>query len=260
MKIGILSKRTIFLTGKIKRYLEKKGHEVEIFTYDNLVLDKNLLKKDFFILKSKKLFFFYAGYFLEAFKIPVIPRTDITSKIKNRIDAYNLIKEAGLLQPFFYYGTLKGLERELKENDFPLVQKPIVGSHSRGVKILRSKEELKGDSEDLIYLQEYVEGVHYNVYFIGDEICPLQKPPLSHEHVPMNLIPLTDDVKEIVLKWKDKYNQLFGHLDIIREKGTNKLFVVDPGSFPVFVNWKLKSNPAERICELILEEYQRVKE
>ena len=52
---------------------------------------------------------------------------------------------------------------------------------------------------------------------------------------------------------------MFGHLDIVREESNNKLYVVDPGSFPEFSNWKCSISPVESICKLILEKYENLK-
>ena len=48
MNIGILSKRTTTFAGRMKAYYENQGHTVKIYTADNLCINKNLLKHDFF--------------------------------------------------------------------------------------------------------------------------------------------------------------------------------------------------------------------
>lgn len=99
MNIGILSKRKTMMAGKLKAHLENKGYIVSIYTLEDLVINKSLLNHDFFILKSKSLFFLYAGYFLEANNIPVIPKPDVSFIQKNRIQSHFLIKKLGLLCP-----------------------------------------------------------------------------------------------------------------------------------------------------------------
>ena len=110
-------------------------------------------------------------------------------------------------------------------------------------------------------MERFINGIHYNVYFIDDEICTLIKPPLSHEHVDMKLIETPDDIRNIINKWRNFFNGelMFGHLDIVREESNNKLYVVDPGSFPEFSNWKCSISPVESICKLILEKYENLK-
>ena len=72
MKIGILSKRKGHLAGEIQKNLELRGHEVKLFTANDLNVNEMLLNRDLYILKSKHLLYLYAGFFLEANKIPVI--------------------------------------------------------------------------------------------------------------------------------------------------------------------------------------------
>ena len=108
-------------------------------------------------------------------------------------------------------------------------------------------------------MEEFIEGTHYTVYFIGDEICVMEKIPLANEHSEMTKRDLSKEIKQIIMKWKNCYNLLFGHLDIVQEKKTNKHFVVDTGSFPEFTNWKCGGDPVSIIGNLILEEYKKIK-
>jgi len=108
-------------------------------------------------------------------------------------------------------------------------------------------------------MEKYIEGTHYTVYFIGDEICAMEKIPLANEHSEMIKRELSKEIKQIILNWKNKYNILFGHLDIVKEKNTNKHFVVDTGSFPEFTNWKCSGDPVSLIGNLILKEYWNLK-
>jgi glutathione synthase/RimK-type ligase-like ATP-grasp enzyme len=258
MKIGILSKRKTHLTGNMKGYYESKGHEVTIFTADNLCINESLLKNDFYILKSKQIFYLYAGYYLEAHNVPVIPETDISFKIKNRIESQLLLRKANILTPDFYIGTLETLKIQLKNKNFPLIAKPIMGSGSRGVKFIKAHQDLDLiNTDDYIYVEKFIEGTHYIIYFIGDDICSCEKTPLVNEHTDAKHIEITKDMRQIVYKFKNSYNLLFGHLDIVKEKNTGKIFVVDPGSFPEFSNWKCKVDTVPLLCNLILEEFNK---
>jgi hypothetical protein len=259
MNIGILSKRKTMMAGKLKSYLENKGFTVSVFTLENLVIDKSLLDYDFFILKSKSLFFLYAGYFLEANNIPVIPKPHISFLQKNRIQSYFMMKKIGLLCPEIYLGTSDTFRSNL--NDFPYILKPIMGSGSKGVRIIKSNEDLMNYNNEILYMERFINGLHYIVYFIGNNICTLIKPPLSNEHVDMKKINTPEDIKNLIEIWKDYFNGdlLFGHLDIVREENSNQLYVVDPGSFPEFTNWKCEGSPPEKICDLILEYVKKLK-
>ncbi len=260
MNIGILSKRTTMMTGKIKDYFENEGYNVSIFTLENLAINESLFNNDFYILKSKSLFFIYAGYYLEANDIPVIPDPHISFKQKNRIASHSLLKSIGFLAPDIYLGTLEIFKDRLQSKDFPLILKPIMGSGSRGVRIIESIEDLNNGNNKILYLEKYIEGIHLNVYFIDDVICTLVKAPLANEHTDMEKIKTPNDIKKLINKWKNYFNGkvLFGHLDLIREHNSNRLFTVDVGTFPEFSQWQIDNiSPVKTICDLILKQVRK---
>jgi hypothetical protein len=261
MNIGILSKRTTNLAGEIKKFYENKGFNVAIYTLENLSINENLFNNDFYILKSKNLFFLYAGFFLKANDIPVIPNPQVSFMQKNRIQSHFLLEKAGLLTPRFYLGTLETLINQLYSKNFPLILKPIMGSGSKGVKVINSVQDLKTEDKKILYLEDFITGIHYNVYFIGNRICTLIKPPLSNEHVDMEKVKTPKDIEDLIKKWRLFLgeNSLFGHLDIVRDESSKALYVVDPGSFPEFTNWKCNSTPVKEICNLILDQVGRLK-
>jgi glutathione synthase/RimK-type ligase-like ATP-grasp enzyme len=259
MKIGILSKRKSNFAGEIQKYLEINGHEVKIFTADDLIINENLLNRDLYILKSKHLLYLYAGYFLEANMIPVIPNTTISYTHKNRVESYFSMKKLGLLCPKIFMGTFKTLKSQLQESNFPLISKPMHGSGSKGVKVYNSLQDFNIPTENYLYLENFIKGTHYLAYFIDNEICICKKKPLSNEHQETELIESDKEIEKYLIKWKEKYNLLFGHLDLVRETNTNKLYVVDAGTFPEFSNWKRETDPTSKICDLILEEYRNLK-
>ncbi|MFW9826800.1 MAG: RimK family alpha-L-glutamate ligase [Candidatus Thorarchaeota archaeon] len=260
MNIGILSKRKTMMAGKLKKCLEDKGYKVQIYTLENLAINENLLKHDLYILKSKSLFFLYAGYYLEAHNKIVIPKPHFSFLQKNRIQSHFTLKKAGLNTPEIYLGTVETFKNQLKSNSFPLIKKPIMGSGSKGVELIKSLKDLKSKEDGILYLEKFIKGIHYTVYFIENNICTLIKPPLSHEHVHMKKGETTADIREVIKKWRDffKGEILFGHLDIVREESNNKLYVVDPGSFPEFTNWKCELSPVEEICNLIINKVKNI--
>jgi glutathione synthase/RimK-type ligase-like ATP-grasp enzyme len=259
MKIGILSKRTGNFTGKIQSYFENNGHQVRIFSAANLCINESLLENDFYILKSKNMLYLYAGYFLEANKIPVIPDTNLSQTHKDRIESYFAIKKTGLLVPSVYIGAPNTLKSNLLPSHFPLISKPIFGSGSKGLRRYNTIKDFSLDEEEPIYLEKYIAGTHYIAYFIENDFCVCKKKPFSNEHSEMKLIEPDDEIEEYLKKWKQKYNLLFGHLDIIKENKTNRLYVVDAGTFPEFSNWKHEMDPVSKICDLIVKKYQEIR-
>ncbi|MFX0077005.1 MAG: RimK family alpha-L-glutamate ligase [Candidatus Hermodarchaeota archaeon] len=258
MKIGILSKRTEKFTGKIKRYFESRGHQVSVYTANNLCINDSLLENDFYILKSKHLLYLYAGHFLEANKIPVIPNTNISYIHKDRIESYFALKKIGLLVPSTYMGYVNTLKSKLQSSHFPLISKSIFGSGSRGLKVYNSIKYFDFQGEEPLYLEKFIEGNHYLAYFIENHICICEKQPLTNEHSEMTLIESDKEIEKCLMNWKNKNKLLFGHLDLVRENNTNKLYVVDAGTFPEFTNWKYQINPVSSVCELIIKQYQEI--
>jgi glutathione synthase/RimK-type ligase-like ATP-grasp enzyme len=259
MNIGILSKRKGNFAEEIQKYLEIKGHKVKIITADDLIVNEMLLNRDLYILKSKHLIYLYAGYFLESNMTPVIPNTTISYIYKDRVESYFSMKSMGLLCPEIFMGSFKTLKSQLKESSFPLISKPMFGSGSKDVSVYNSLQDFDVLSENYLYLENFIQGTHYLAYFIENEICICEKKPLANEHQETELIESDKEIEKYLIKWKEKYNLLFGHLDLVREANTNKLFVVDAGTFPEFSNWKHDKNPALKICDLILKEYRILK-
>ena len=210
MKIGILSKRKTMLAGEIKIYLENKGFKVKIYTLKNLIINETLLNNDFYILKSKSLFFLYAGYFLDAHHKPVFPKPQVSLVQKNRIQSHLAAERAGLINPIIYLGTAKTLRKKLNSDHFPLILKPLMGSGSKGVKLIKTAKHMPLNSNRILYLEKYINGIHYNIYFIQDEICSLIKPPLSDEHVEMEKIETPKDITEIIKKWQNFFHNMNG--------------------------------------------------
>jgi len=243
----------------MNNYYQNKGFSVKVYTQKNLSINDTLVENDFFILKTKKLQFLYAGYFLESKGIPVIPNTNISFKCKNRIEASFLLKNLSFNVPQILLGSYEALQKNLDKLSFPLISKPIMGSGSRGVKLINSFHDIKRDFNKIFYLEKFITGIHYLVYFINDRICVGEKIPLVNEHNSVKVIETPSDIRDIIFKWKKAYNLLFGHLDIVRETSSNKLYIVDPGSFPEFSNWKCEDEPISMICDLIIERYKNIK-
>lgn len=254
MRIGLLSKKTGVETFiyNLSKFLEKRGYTIELISENNLTIDNTLNRNDFYILKSKSLIYLYAAFFAEKLQIPVFPDPKLALKHKDRIESYYLIKNLNLKTPKFYMGTPEILKRRLKDENYPIILKPIMGSGSRGIKVVKTKNEFNSVSKKLYYFQEYISGIHYLVYFIRNETCILKKPPFSNEHVPMELISPQKDILEIVKKWRNACDHPFGHLDMVRDENTNELYIVDVGCFPEFSNWKGKNHAIELVGEIIL--------
>lgn len=256
VRIGILSKRTNTFAGRMKDYLETLGHNVKIYTLNNLCINKALLEEqDYFILKSKKLIYLNAGFFIKANNIPIFPDPELTFKHKNRIQAHYLLKQAGLESPDFFIGSKNALKNHIDNIDLPLVSKSFMDSGSLDVSFINKNSNLSSLGEHIVYFERKVKGKHYIIYFIENDISVSEKPPLSTEHAEMKQITPTKSMIKIVEKWRKTHDVPFGHLDVIQEDSSEKIVVVDPGNFPEFVNWKGKDDPCPKVCNIILKRF-----
>lgn len=260
MRIGILSKRETGLTERLSDFFVRNGHIVSIFTETNLRVNSSLFNNDFFILKSKQLLYLYAGYFIQANNIPVIPDPIISYTHKHRIESYYFLKKCGLKTPHIFMGTSQSIRNQLKPSDYPLIIKPLMGSGSKGISVIKTSKELMNFNNKILYCEKYIKGTHYLAYFIDDQICVGEKQPFANEHGKTKIITPETDIKEALMLWRKKNNLLFGHLDMIREDKTNDLIVVDPGTFPEFSNWIGSNDIVQKISKLILKRYNEIRD
>ncbi|MHA1764613.1 MAG: ATP-grasp domain-containing protein [Promethearchaeota archaeon] len=261
MQIGIFIKNTkkTSFSWKLKEFLENHDYIIELIDERKLNINSILKDNDFIILKSKSFLFLQAAFYLEQIHVPVFPDPIIAFKHRDRIEAYYLIKNLNLNTPPFYMGTMKTIEKKLNKDDFPIILKPLMSSGSKGIQLIKSKEMLNLNSDKICYFQKFIKGTHYLAYFIQDEACLLEKPPLSDEHAPMKQVPLDIEVQKIIKLWKTVYDISFGHLDLIKEEKTNIYYIVDVGCFPEFTNWRGKNTADELIGKIILNKIKQVK-
>ncbi|MBN1801294.1 MAG: hypothetical protein JW891_07295 [Candidatus Lokiarchaeota archaeon] len=255
-RIGILSKRTTTFAGRMKDYFETKGHEVKIYTLNDLCINKDLLhEQDCFVLKSKKIIYLNAGFFIKANKIPIFPDPELTFKHKNRIQAHYLLKQAGLTSPDFFVGSKNALKNHISTMDLPLVSKSFMDSGSLDATFIKEGKDLNLLGEYVVYFERKIVGKHYIIYFIEDEISVSEKSPLSTEHAKMKEVIPTESMIKTVEKWRSTHDVPFGHLDVIEEDSTGNIVVVDPGNFPEFANWKKNNDPCPKVCDIILNRF-----
>ncbi len=250
MNIAVYTKKEKGFFEHFRADLEKKDHHVIPINLLSLTVDDKIRKYDLVILKSKKLFFIYAGYLAQSMGIPVIPEPDITHKVSNRIQFPFIARIAGIRTPNFYMGFPETIRKTLSETDFPLMLKGIVGTGSRDIKFLRSIDEIAGMNKRFYYLEQYISGLHLICYFIENDIMVFEKEPFKNEHFPVRFNSPEKDISDAVKRWRDATGLQFGHLDLVRENSTGELVLVDPGAFPQFTHWP---GAPERIADICME-------
>jgi hypothetical protein len=249
MRIAVLTKRHWGFCAVFRNYAERRGHEVASFDLTNLAVDDTLGEFDLVVLKSKQLFFLYAGFHAKALGVAVVPEPQVCKQICTRIESPFLAARAGIATPRFYFASPKALREGLAARDFPLVRKRIVGSGSVGVELIRCHAQLPQTTDQHLYLEEFVPGQHLLVYFIEDVIRAFEKQPFVSGREPVRPIGLPDDVASAVERWKRVTGLEFGHLDFVRDDRTNAPVLVDSGPFPQFWHWP---EAAERVSSIVL--------
>ena len=257
MKIAMTTKRLPGFCNDFEQFVEARGHQVQFVKMDSLCLGDNnknknnkILSTDLFVLKSKHLFFIYAGLQAKAQGIPVIPDPHTSFLIRNRLEFPLLARRANIETSRCFFGHYDEVKKRLTPEHFPLLLKTMVGSGSDGIRIINSVEELPETT--FLYLEHLYRGEHMLVYFIENEIRVFRKKPFVGEQSPVEALPLSDDVASLVKGWQKSTGLAFGDLDLIRTEEDNRLVLVDPGTFPQFSHWE---GAVELVSESILKFY-----
>ena len=128
MRIAVLTKRRTGFCAVLGACAQRQGHELVSFDLGDLVVDDTLGGFDLVVIKSKQLYFLYAGFHAKALGVDVFPDPDICKQVSTRIERPFLAGRAGIATPRFYFASPQAVRERLAELDFPLVRKRIVGS------------------------------------------------------------------------------------------------------------------------------------
>ncbi|GAB4328096.1 MAG: hypothetical protein Kow0069_35210 [Promethearchaeota archaeon] len=240
MRVLVFSKRSGGLAGRLASELRARGCGVDVVGLRSLAVDDRLGAYDVVVLKSKHLFFIYGALLALDAGAAVVPDPELARVVHNRLEFPRLAAAAGIRTPRHVVGFPAALKRALGPDRFPMVVKGIVGGHARGVRVLRSPADLPDEpdaGERFVYLEEHVEGEHLLVYFVEEDVRAFLKPPFGSEHADAREVAVEPDVEAAVAAWKRATGLEFGHLDLVRERCTGELVLVDPGAFPQFVHW-----------------------
>jgi hypothetical protein len=249
MRVAVLTKRRTGFCAVLEAYAASRGHEVALIDLDGLVVDDALGEFDLVVIKSKQLYFLYAGLHAQALGVAVVPDPGICRQVSTRIERPFLVQRAGIASPRFFFATADALRKGLAETEFPLVRKRIVGSGSVGVELIPSMAELPPTTDRHLYLEQFVRGRHLLVYFIEDDVRVYEKQPFVSGREPVVPMPVDADLAAAVDRWKRATGLAFGHIDFVRDERTEVLMLVDAGPFPQFRHWP---GAAERISAMIL--------
>lgn len=249
MRVAVMTKRRTGFVEVLEACGRRDGHDVTLFGLADLAVDDRLASFDLVVLKSKQLFFLYAGSHAQALGVRVAPDPHVAKQVSTRIEMPFLAQRAGIATPGFWFATPDVIGEQLAASHFPLVRKRIVGSGSTGVELVESKARLPATTDRHLYLEECVPGRHMAVYFVEGDIAAFEKRPFASGREPVEPIAVEDDVAAAVGRWRRTTGLAFGKLDFVRDDRTAGLVLVDAGVFPQFRHWP---GAAERVSALLL--------
>lgn len=92
--------------------------------------------------------------------------------------------------PRTFFGTIESLAKNIRQESYPVILKPIFGDNSQGLVVVNGPEDLGGiEWQDPVALaQEYLPGDGYDLklYVIGGEVWAVRKPsPFQGPGVPV---------------------------------------------------------------------------
>ena len=252
MNILLLSGREHGAHEMLRAGLQARGHTVTVTDLANLSIDRSTLKNDLLILGKPHLFFTYAGQYARSSGVQVIPDPELAQKLSMRTEFFRIARKNDIRAPNFYMGHTETIMSEFCRFDFPLVHKELAFPH--GSTLVSSPENLAMEEHRFLYLEEFVEGSHFLVYFInkgdstglpdssssdlkGEDIRVFEKKPFSTEGDQVDPVSPDEDVCALVHMWRKATKMNFGALEIIRDRGTNELCLINAVPFPEFTHW-----------------------
>lgn len=217
----------------------ERGHTVATLHPEQGAIDVGAVgvDHDLYLLKSgTAAALAFAGLLHEAGARILNPYPAVV-RMRDKVLATKALDLAGVPQPRTYLATdAAQLTRALARG--PLVVKPIRGSQGRGVRIVRTREELDAIPSDgeLLFAQEYLEpdGRDHKIYRIGERYFGVMRvfPARTYEEKLGEPFEVSADLRELGDRCARALGvDLFG-LDVITSGGTAS--VVDVNTFPGF--------------------------
>jgi ribosomal protein S6--L-glutamate ligase len=112
--------------------------------------------------------------------VRTINRCSAIAAVRDRASMARKLMAGGLPTPATCCGTLARISAAFRENEYPLIVKPVYGDNLRGLRIVQSREELLGcDFPDSVAVAQRLvpsDGYDLKLYVIGGEVYGLRKP------------------------------------------------------------------------------------
>jgi ribosomal protein S6--L-glutamate ligase len=243
---------------EVIRLLVEKGAEVEIVHPEERVTDLRTLaaRHDLYVLKSGTESALSLAGALEAAGAAVLNPYRVAAAYRDKIVGTKMLAAAGVEVPPTYMTARPRALLPLLEGG-PLVLKPYRGSQGAGIRVVRTRHELKllCDHGGPILAQRYVEarGRDRKLYRIGDEIFGVLRvwPALSYEDKLGEPFTVEPELREVVLRCGEPFGISLYGVDVVV---ADRPYVVDMSSFPGF---KGVPHAAERLAEYVYDAARR---
>jgi len=243
MRIGLITTRKKgdgqgSVMVEVAEHLSSRGHLLEPIYPDEGLLDVGNCKPehDLYVLKAGSPAAMELAATLDAAGARILNPYNAVVKIKSKVLSSRLLSDAGVPVPDAFVVKDTRSLKPLAERG-ALVLKPLFGgSQGRGVRIVRSVEDLPESDGDALFVQTWHEpdGRDHKMYRIADKVFGVRRvwPARSLEDKLGEVFEPPKEMIDITLQCGDPFGvDLYG-LDIIVSKG--KPYVVDINSFPGF--------------------------
>lgn len=251
-KVALLAEKNNAFRKSLCDVLTERGYAVDIHSGEFLEAT-NLDGYDLVLLKTKKPKFLAAANRAKACGVKVVPDPLVAETLRNRVLCDQFMQRAGIPHPRSIYDYRASVLADKHQSfPWPAVKKPLLSSGGRGLRLICGATDLSNGSEgesDPIYLQEFIQGRHFTVYFLGKSIYAFEKEFNLGPDVAPREVPVWEGLARVVDTFRREAGVLWGDIDVVVSDSTGETMSVDPGTFPSF---GLIQKPSEEIAREIV--------